>query len=223
MADQHNPATTPTHGSGASFADRIELGGTVNDALGVPIGLVHDVDRDRNYLTIDGRPAGFGQYEVPLSTVERVGENNVHLNMVMDTTASSPGSTIRLVPKSQHAQTTHRTPPATPTSTTPTQRVHTAVHVPVDLNQDKSSRGTGMALAGVAAGLAAAGAGYWWWRRTRRKSAMDRTIDFLTSRTPTWWGAAAASTLPVLMPLAVAYARSGRDSTADRVRDRLDA
>ena len=109
MADQHNPATTPTHGSGASFADRIELGGTVNDALGVPIGLVHDVDRDRNYLTIDGRPAGFGQYEVPLSTVERVGENNVHLNMVMDTTASSPGSTIRLVPKSQHAQTTHRT------------------------------------------------------------------------------------------------------------------
>lgn len=207
---EHHPSTTEMSGSPKDgIADKIELGATVHDAVGVAIGTVHDVDADRRRLVVDGRPMGLGQFEVPLTAVESVVGNEVHLNLQLDTVASR-GDTVKFVRPPAEARTTGSTQQATPaasyvppassrSTSTGTNRAPVWVH-----EEQESSNGTLYGLAGLAVAGLAAGVGYYWWRQMQRKSALDRAIDFVTEH-PTWFAAAAAA-LPALP--ALFYARS---------------
>ena len=125
MAEHHRSQTTSSGSERAGLAHQIELGGTVYDAVGVATGTVHGIDSDRGRLTVDGRPVGFDQYEVPLSAVERVAGNEVHLNLVIDT-RSSAGSGIRFTDPSGATPVWATTTAASTSSgaTSPTKRVH---------------------------------------------------------------------------------------------------
>ena len=73
--------------------DRIEKGWTVYDAVEHPIGTITDVDRDRGRLLIDGRSAGFEDFDVPLEAVREAGDNEVHLTLTVDTNRRADGGT----------------------------------------------------------------------------------------------------------------------------------
>ena len=60
-------------------ATPIELGWTVYDELGRPVGNVTEVEGDR--LKVDGRPEGLGYLNLPMSAVKRAGDNEVHLTV----------------------------------------------------------------------------------------------------------------------------------------------
>jgi len=79
------------------MADQIDKGATVHDAVGLALGNVTDVDRERQLLIVDGRPVGYSTFEVPLSAVSEVTGNEVHLNLMMDSSATPAGATPRFV------------------------------------------------------------------------------------------------------------------------------
>ena len=131
MSEQR-PADTRTGaiGSGRGAGQFIEKGWTVYDADRHPVGNVTEVDYGRNVLEADGRPQGYGSFEVPLSMVDSAGGNEVHLTKSVDTIAHTPGSSPRFVDqpapsttvsttrsrsraRTESAATTVTTPPAT--------------------------------------------------------------------------------------------------------------
>jgi len=208
MTEHDHSSTTEMSGAPKDgIADQIELGGTVHDAVGVAIGTVHDVDIDRRRLVVDGRPMSLDQYEVPLTAVDRVVGNEVHLNLQLDTEASH-GDTVKFVrppadvrsTDSMHTATPRVQPVAAQTATTGPNRA------PIwDHEEHESSHGTMYGVAGLTVAGLAAGAGYYWWRQMQRKTTLERAIDFVTEH-PTWFAAAAAAALPALP--AWFYARS---------------
>jgi len=79
-----------SRGTGApNDVSQIELGWSVYDALGRPVGNVVDVEQGRGQLRIDGRPVGFDFYEVPLSSVKEVKNDDVYLSAQLDARSAS--------------------------------------------------------------------------------------------------------------------------------------
>jgi CBS domain-containing protein len=217
MAEHHHGSSAQAPGSsGTGLAGKLELGSTVYDAVEVALGTVHEIDHQRGMLTIDGRPVGFDQFDVPLSSVRRIDGNEVFLNIQLDQDASKPGGKVVFV----NRPTEHRT------SSSPSQQFDTTQkalppprnRAPIWNSDEHGSRGGMYALAGVAATGLAAGAGYYFWRRMQRKSALERAMDFLGDRHPAWWGALAAAALPALY-----FARSPESLSPEEARKRFRA
>ena len=97
MTQQQHPEQNPSMATGSGAGQLVEKGWTVYDALEHPLGTVTDVDASRNVLEIDGRPVGFGTFEVPLDLVGQSGGNKVHLNKVIEDSAPQPDGAPRLV------------------------------------------------------------------------------------------------------------------------------
>jgi len=117
MAQQFQPDQHPeTFGAGRL----IEKGWTVYDAVEHPIGTVTDVDAARGVITVDGRPAGLGAFEVPLDLIGSSGGNEVHLTKVIEAGSTSESTSLRLVdpPTETAAPTSTRTRPRARTGST---------------------------------------------------------------------------------------------------------
>jgi len=95
MADHTQPVTPG--GSVSGVASLIEKGATVQDAVGISLGNVTDVDLNRQVLIIDGRPVGHDVFDVPLSSVASVRDNEVHLSVALDAQGAAPGVAPRFV------------------------------------------------------------------------------------------------------------------------------
>jgi CBS domain-containing protein len=96
MSEQRPPKDRGGANSAGHTPDQlIEKGWTVYDAVERPVGNVTEVDRSRDVLEVDGRPQGFGTFEVPLGIVESTGANKVHLNQAVDATATGSGKPPR--------------------------------------------------------------------------------------------------------------------------------
>src|SRR5262245_29569787 len=97
MAQQQHPDQHPTMATGSGAGRLVEKGWTVYDSLERPLGTVTDVDTSRGILEVDGRPVGFGTFEIPLDFVGQSGDNKVHLNKVIEDSAPQPDGAPRLV------------------------------------------------------------------------------------------------------------------------------
>jgi CBS domain-containing protein len=84
-------------GAGRGASQFIEKGWSVYDAAEHPLGNVTEIDIARDVLDVDGRPQGFGTFEIPLSMVESAGSNEVHLAKVLDASAIGSGGSPRFV------------------------------------------------------------------------------------------------------------------------------
>src|SRR4051794_32971876 len=170
-------------GSLSPSVEGIEKGWTVYDALGRPLGNVTDVDTDRGRLGIDGRSAGFDEFEVPLTAVREAGDNDVHLAPAVDPD-SIAGRTPRFIdaPRDEPIPARPRMEPAhaarpTAAAAGPTPRPVAAERggpAPV-WTEGEEAGGPGRwrpYLGLAAAGLGAAG--YAWWRRRRKQTSWDR-------------------------------------------------
>src|SRR4051794_4952975 len=118
---EHTPSRSPAPPT-SGLASTIEKGASVHDAAGVAVGNVTDVDLTQERLVVDGRPVGFDEFSVPLSSVSAVHENDVTLNMAVD--VNSPGTTRWLDPPAPITPAATRTsantaPAATGRSTPP--------------------------------------------------------------------------------------------------------
>lgn len=94
-------------GTGAML-HQIEKGWTVYDAIERPVGNVTDVDAARSTLQVDGRPAGFDAFEVPLRIVARAGDGEVRLSQVVDVEQSAGDAVPRFVAVPAEAMSTTR-------------------------------------------------------------------------------------------------------------------
>src|SRR6478609_2548664 len=119
MAQQLQPEQLPKTSAGGGAGHLTEKGWTVYDAVEHPLGTVTDADTARNMLVIDGRPVGFGTYEVPLDLVERSGGNEVHISKVIEESGPSADGAPRLmdVPASMTASSAMPASSATTPST----------------------------------------------------------------------------------------------------------
>jgi CBS domain-containing protein len=97
MAHQHDADQLPPTVAGRGAGRLIEKGWTVYDALEHPLGTVTDVDSSRDVLEVDGRPAGFGSFEIPLDFVGQSGGNEIHLTKAIEESGPSPDGAPRLV------------------------------------------------------------------------------------------------------------------------------
>jgi CBS domain-containing protein len=149
MAEQRN-AEHRTSGRGstrtAGSTHLIEKGWTVVDAVGRPIGNVTDVEIDRGVIAVDGRPAGFMPFTVPLELVRTAADGDVHLTKVIDASTSATDEVPKFIdpPKDapdvasarsseaeRRSETTQRTAQTTATTNRPNLRVAPPASAPV--------------------------------------------------------------------------------------------
>ena len=187
----------------------------VYDALGRPLGNVTDVDRSRGRLVVDGRSAGFDEFEVPLTAVREAGDNDVHLALAVDPTQHTGGGIPHFTDPPSDEPIRPRTQPsptgAAPSTATGSPRSATAATTPT-VRPIAAERGgpapvwteeqdaDGLDRWRPYLGLAAAGlgaAGYAWWRRRRKQTYWERAAAFAGDRHPAWWAGLAATVLPL--------------------------
>jgi CBS domain-containing protein len=130
MPQQQNPrnqavragtSTTPVN------SQLIEKGWTVLDAVERAIGNVTGVDMQRGTVEVDGRPAGFTTFEVPLTYVGKTSDHEVHLTKVIDAAVSATQSTPTFIDPPK--PTTARSPSGAISSAT-TERASVATSTP---------------------------------------------------------------------------------------------
>lgn len=208
----------------------VEKGWTVYDAAEHPLGNVSDVDHAAGRLVIDGRPVGYGTFDVPLSAVRRTGDNEVHLALTIDAGARAAGATPRLTERGEASQRgagavlapgLAGTTTGATTTTRDTATTRRGGPAPVWTEGDGSRGWSGTTIALTTAALGGLGAaGYYYWRRRQRKSALARFLDtaggFARDRHPAWWAGLAAATLPIAY-----YAWPSDRSAAEQARERL--
>jgi CBS domain-containing protein len=208
--------------------DAIEKGWTVYDAVQRPVGNVTDVDRQAGELVVDGRSVGFGEFAVPLTAVRAARDNDVYLALAVDPTQHAEDATPRFidppVDRPSRPETARPTVDTTPpkgtattspsAATTPTGRVVTAERggpSPVwDEGEGDRRFGRWTPYVGALATVGIGALGYYWWRRRQRRTAWERTLDFVADRHPAWWAGAAAA-----LPLAY-YAWPSKAAPTDR-------
>ena len=96
MPQQQNPRSQTSRTDANSLPDSsqlIEKGWTVLDAVEHPVGNVTGVDMERGIIEIDGRPAGYTAFEVPLTYVGKTTDREVHLTKAIDA-ATAPTDAI---------------------------------------------------------------------------------------------------------------------------------
>ena len=214
-------------GSSGTATQNIELGWQVYDAMERPIGNVADVERERGQLRVDGRPAGFEFFEVPLSAVKQVKAEDVYLSLQLDpssagdssprwtngagtagTASAASVSRASSAPRTAASSGTTGTARATSDRWSPTIENPNIVKVgeseahdvPVWTEGTDSSWSSYAPWVG-AVGLSAAGAaGYYWWLQSRRRSPFERALDYATG--------------------AVGYAGGAVEPVYDRARER---
>jgi len=185
-----------TPGSSGTATRRIELGWQVYDALERPVGNVADVDQQRGQLRVDGRPVGFDFYEVPLSDVNQVKDENVYLSMQLDPSATGDNrphwvngaGAATNVPRASSAPRTTATGSTRATSGgwSPTIEHPNIVKVgesdardvPVWSYGESSSWASYAPWLGAVGVGAAGAAGYYWWRKRQQRSALARALDY---------------------------------------------
>jgi len=92
MPQQQNPRNQAGRANASSAPDTshlIEKGWTVLDGVERAIGNVTGVDMQKGTIEVDGRPAGFGSFDVPLTYVGKTMEGEVHLTKVIDAAISA--------------------------------------------------------------------------------------------------------------------------------------
>jgi CBS domain-containing protein len=198
----------PDRGPAASTLDVIEKGWTVYDSLGRPLGNATDVDRSRGRLIVDGRSAGFDEFEVPLTAVREAGDNDVHLALAIDPTQHTGGGIPHFTDPSPDEPIRPRTQP-TPTARpiaaerggpAPewTEEQDTGGLDRWPSHADRSERRPDMSrwtdsvsdyapssggptgLGALGAVLAAAGAALWLAKRGKGGAARTRVVDVMT-------------------------------------------
>src|SRR5581483_8224616 len=196
-------------------ADRIEKGWTVYDAVEHPIGNVTDVDRNGSRLLIDGRSAGFEDFDVPLNAVRDAGDNEVHLTLTVDTNRRADGGRPLFTDGIDHPTSRSRTTRPGVTATSSTSRfavVEPAVPAPLWPEDEGGSRFMSrLPYIGLVAAAGLSAAGYYWWhqRQRQRKAYWERATDFIGERHPAWWAGLVAA-----LPLAYYVWPSNRAPTA---------
>ena len=204
MAQTPDPsARSSATGRPDSDVDSIELGWTVYDAVQRPVGNVTDVDLDRRRLVVDGRPVGFGEFEVPLTAVRDAGDNDVHLALTVDPTRHTEGAAPLFTDQSdsgpsraestRQADSRPRQPQATrptPAATTTTSRSAPPEHgSPAQVwteREEPSGFGRWMPYVPLLAAGGVGAAAYYWWRRRQRKTYWERATAFVGDRHPAW-------------------------------------
>ena len=96
MPQQQNPRNQTSRTDPSTLPDTsqlIEKGWTVLDAVEHPIGNVTGVDTQRGIIEVDGRPAGYTTFEVPLTYVGKTSDSEVYLTKVIDA-ATAPTDAI---------------------------------------------------------------------------------------------------------------------------------
>lgn len=125
MSEQRSAETrSGTGGAARGSRHHIEKGWTAYDAVGRPLGNVTEIDTTRDVVQLDGRPQGFGTFEIPMSLVESAGDNNVNLSKVVDAGPGGLGGTPTFIDPPTSTTTSgasrSRSRPRTETGATPT-------------------------------------------------------------------------------------------------------